>query len=101
MGRNQILGFGGKTLVDEYATGILLVSAYRSSWKRLRRSDLRPMAKDFLCDGVNFRWREGFIRSAQRSSADNSFGDEGASFDVCGESSGGICGYSAGIIGLE
>ncbi len=43
------------------------------------------MASDFLCDGVKFRWREGLIRSAQRSSADNSFG-------VCSEPRYGIGG---------
>jgi hypothetical protein len=59
------------------------------------------MAKDFLCEGVKLRWREGFTRSAPRSSADNVLGDERSSFDVVSESTGGIGGRSGWIIGGE
>ena len=46
-------------------------------------------ASSFLCDGVKFRWREGFVRSASHSSAHNSSADfEGVSVDVVGEVSG-------------
>src|SRR5438270_6789106 len=54
--------------------------------RRPARSALRSSASDFLCCGVNFRWREGNIRSAHRSSADNSFCSERSSFDVGCES---------------
>jgi hypothetical protein len=43
-----------------------------------------------LCCGVNLRWCEGFICSAQSSSADDVLGHEWPAFDVVGESSCGI-----------
>src|SRR6516165_6374422 len=45
-----------------------------------RRNPHNTIASDRLCDGVKFRWREGFISSAQRASADNSSGDKRSAF---------------------
>ena len=65
------------------------------------RNDLRLSASDFRCEGVNFRWREGFIRSAHRSSADNSSGDEWVSVNVERQFSCVICYAFRWIIILE
>ena len=52
------------------------------------RHSLSAPSRCFLCDGVKFRWRDGFVRSASHSSAHNSSADfEGASFDVVDEAS--------------
>ena len=53
------------------------------------RNSLSARARSALCDGVKFRWRDGFIRSASHSSAHNSSADfERSSFDVVDEASG-------------
>lgn len=51
-----------------------------------RRSNLSASARERLCEGVKFRWREGFVISAHHLSADHScVGVEGVSVDVAGE----------------
>jgi len=52
-------------------------------------------ANSCLCNGVKFRWREGFDRSASHASAHNS------SVDVAGEVSGGIGFVAIGTILAE
>ena len=91
---NEISFHGQERLVEKdmgkVLAGCRIVSrnelAYNSPAERRRRNSLRQIARDRLCHGVNFCWREGLICSANRSSSDNIFGGERSSFDVGEES---------------
>jgi hypothetical protein len=52
-------------------SGDAAVHSDRASWKRSRRVQRYALANRSRCDCVILRWREGFIFSAHRSSADN------------------------------
>lgn len=105
MGEHAILHRVGKRAVDRYipfrrprvgvdgADQLARVSANLS-----RRNCLRTLARRCRCDGVNGRWREGFIRLTHHSASGDVLGTERSPVDVGCESSCPICRRSARIV---